>query len=84
MSVSLYDSQMSNVENLSPQTIRQVLKELSELQKNAPEGIKVQFNDNDVTDIHAVLEGPGNCRAYNKYRLFRFVYCFNGADSMDA
>lgn len=49
---------MSNVENLSPQTIRQVIKEMHEIATNAPEGIKVQLNDADVTDIQAVLQGP--------------------------
>lgn len=50
---------MSNVENLSPQIIRQVVKEMSDIQINSPEGIKVQINEADVTDIQAVLEGPG-------------------------
>lgn len=53
--------QMSNVENLSPQIIRQVVKEMSEIYSNSPEGIKVQINEADVTDIQAVLEGPGMC-----------------------
>lgn len=51
---------MSNVENLSPQTIRQVVKEMTDLFTNSPEGIKVQINEVDVTDIQALLEGPGN------------------------
>lgn len=50
---------MSNVENLSPQTIRQVMKEMHEIANNSPEGIKVQLNDADVTDIQAILQGPG-------------------------
>lgn len=49
---------MSNVENLSPQTIRQLIKEMHEISANSPEGIKVQINDADVTDIQAVLQGP--------------------------
>lgn len=52
---------MSNVENLSPQTIRQVMKEMHEIASNSPEGIKVQLNDADVTDIQAILQGPGKC-----------------------
>jgi len=50
----------SNVENMSPQIIRQVTKELMDLQKNPPEGIRVFLNEEDVTDIQAVVEGPGN------------------------
>lgn len=49
---------MSNVENLSPQTIRQVIKEMHEISLNSPEGIKVQINDADVTDIQAFIQGP--------------------------
>ncbi|KAJ6640381.1 Ubiquitin-conjugating enzyme E2 S [Pseudolycoriella hygida] len=49
---------VSNVENLSPQTIRQVVKEMHEISLNSPEGIKVQINDADVTDIHALIQGP--------------------------
>jgi len=49
---------MSNVENLSPQTIRQVMKEMNEISSNSPEGIKVQINDVDVTDIQALIQGP--------------------------
>lgn len=51
--------QMSNVENLSPQTIRQVAKELQDLVNKPPEGIKVNINDQDITDIQAFIEGPG-------------------------
>lgn len=51
---------MSNVENLSPQTIRQVIKEMHDIATNSPEGIKVQINDADVTDIQAILQGPGS------------------------
>ncbi|GFR31374.1 ubiquitin-conjugating enzyme E2 S, partial [Trichonephila clavata] len=50
--------QSSNVENLSPQVIRQVSKELWELASNPPEGIKVFINEEDITDIQASIEGP--------------------------
>lgn len=32
---------------------------MHEIHINSPEGIKVQINEADVTDIQAVLEGPG-------------------------
>ncbi|XP_023239835.1 ubiquitin-conjugating enzyme E2 S isoform X1 [Centruroides vittatus] len=51
-------SSNSNVENLSPQVIRQVSKELTELASNPPEGIKILLNEDDITDIQALLEGP--------------------------
>lgn len=51
-------SSISNVENLSPQIIRRVAKEMSELAAQPPEGIRVIINDDDLTDIQAVIEGP--------------------------
>lgn len=61
---------MSNVENLSPQIIRQVVKELQGLQTNALEGIKVLINDADVTDIQAIIEGPaGTPYANGAFRI---------------
>lgn len=51
---------MSNVENLSPQIIRRVVKEMNDLVNDPPEGIKVSINDEDITDIQAYIEGPGN------------------------
>ncbi|XP_037938876.1 ubiquitin-conjugating enzyme E2 S [Teleopsis dalmanni] len=51
-------SSISNVENLSPQTIRHVMKEMQQLSESPLEGIKIQINDTDVTDIQALIEGP--------------------------
>ena len=51
--------QVSNVENLSPQIIRQVTKEIGSLCRNPPEGIKLFMSDEDVTDIQAIIDGPG-------------------------
>lgn len=67
---------MSNVENLSPQIIRQVVKEMSEIYLNSPEGIKVQINEADVTDIQAVIEGPGMCFSLF-FLLFFFTFEFH-------
>ncbi|KAL9957082.1 hypothetical protein ACROYT_G038673 [Oculina patagonica] len=51
-------STSSNVENLHPQIIKQVVKELTSLSSDPPEGIKVFTNEEDVTDIQATIEGP--------------------------
>lgn len=47
------------MENVSPQILRQVTKELMDLQKDPPEGIKVTINEDDITDIQAAVDGPG-------------------------
>lgn len=50
---------MSNVENLSPQIIRRVAREMQELSEKPLEGIKVIVNECDITDIQAYIDGPG-------------------------
>lgn len=67
---------MSNVENLSPQTIRQVIKEMHEISSNSPEGIKVQINDADVTDIQAFIQGPEGMRIAKCMILFEIFTNF--------
>lgn len=47
-----------STENLSPQIIRQVMKELQELTTSPPEGIKVTTNEEDITEVRASIEGP--------------------------
>ncbi|XP_053214745.1 ubiquitin-conjugating enzyme E2 S-like [Panonychus citri] len=51
-------STSSNVENLSPHVIKQVTKELHKLVTEPLEGIKVILNDEDVTNIQAIIDGP--------------------------
>ena len=47
------------MENLSPQIIRQIAREIADLTKDPPEGIKIFPNEADITDIRANIEGPG-------------------------
>lgn len=56
----------SNVENFSPQIIKQVAREIHTLASNPPEGIKIYTNDEDITDIQATIEGPSK---YNSHRV---------------
>lgn len=48
----------SNVENFSPYVIKQISRELGELTKNPCEGIRVVFNEDDVTSVQADIDGP--------------------------
>ncbi|KAK7266951.1 hypothetical protein RIF29_19613 [Crotalaria pallida] len=45
-------------ENLPPNVIRQLAKELKSLDESPPEGIKVVVNDDDFSTIYADIEGP--------------------------
>ena len=46
-------------ENLPPNVIKQLAKELKNLDDSPPEGIKVAVNDDDFSIIYADIEGPG-------------------------
>ncbi|XP_073001589.1 ubiquitin-conjugating enzyme E2 22-like isoform X1 [Typha latifolia] len=46
-------------ENLPPNVIKQLAKELKNLDEAPPEGIKVVVNDDDFSTIFADIEGPG-------------------------
>ncbi|XP_019187143.1 PREDICTED: ubiquitin-conjugating enzyme E2 22-like [Ipomoea nil] len=45
-------------ENLPPNVIKQLVKELKNLDETPPEGIKVGVNDDDFSTIFADIEGP--------------------------
>ncbi|KAJ3679240.1 hypothetical protein LUZ60_017251 [Juncus effusus] len=49
---------MATNENLPPNVIRQLAKELKNLDETPPEGIKVIVNDDDFSTIFADIEGP--------------------------
>merc|ERR1711915_124650 len=51
-------SSSSNVENLSPQVIKNLMKDVSELTKEPLEDIELHVNQQDITDIQATITGP--------------------------
>lgn len=53
-------SAMSNVENVCPQVLRGVTRELRRLAANPPAGVKLVLRDDDLTDVLAHIDGPGN------------------------
>lgn len=57
MLLSLF--QNSNVENLPPHVLRLVYKEVSALAADPPEGIKIYPSEEDITELHTAIEGPG-------------------------
>lgn len=54
----------SNVENFSPHVIRQISRELCDLTQNALEGIRVVFNEDDITNVQADIDGPSGTPYY--------------------
>lgn len=61
--------QNSNVENLPPHVLRLVYKEVSALAADPPEGIKVYPSEEDITELHTSIEGPGKGRSWNRQSL---------------
>jgi len=51
---------VSNVENLNPQVMRYISKEIKELVEKPLEGIHVIVNDDDITELQAVIDGPAD------------------------
>ncbi|RZC18512.1 Ubiquitin-conjugating enzyme E2 22 isoform B, partial [Glycine soja] len=49
---------MATNENLPPNVIKQLAKELKSLDESPPEGIKVVVNDDDFSTIFSDIEGP--------------------------
>jgi len=51
---------MSSNENIPPEVIRHIIKEIKELTQNTLEGIKLSPNEDDITDISATIDGPAD------------------------
>lgn len=48
----------SSRENLSPQVLQNVARDLRRMVNSPPEGIKIHINEDNLTDIQADIEGP--------------------------
>jgi ubiquitin-conjugating enzyme E2 S len=51
-------------ENISPGTIRKVIGEIRKLMETPIDGVKIIPNETDITDIQAIIEGPGNAPSH--------------------
>lgn len=51
---------VSNMENLNPQVMRYLGKEIQSLHAHPLEGVRVLLNDKDITAIEALVEGPAD------------------------
>jgi ubiquitin-conjugating enzyme E2 S len=61
---------VSNVENLNPQVLRHIGRELQSLKSEPMEGITVVLDEKDMTSIEAVIDGPADTPYYGgKFRV---------------
>lgn len=49
---------VSNVENLNPQLMRILAKEVQNLKQDPLEGVHIILDDKDITSVEAIIEGP--------------------------
>ncbi|KAF8622613.1 hypothetical protein AX15_006870 [Amanita polypyramis BW_CC] len=67
--------------SVSPAVMRRVMRELTELQKDPLEGIRVQTNEQDMMDVTGIIQGPeGTPYAGGYFRVkFKFTDEFPAA-----
>lgn len=44
---------------MAPAVIKKLLKDIREFEKDKPEGIKLEINEENIADIQATITGPG-------------------------
>ena len=47
--------------------LKRLMRELNELRRNPPEGIRIQTNEEDMLDVTGVIEGPGGCCLHSPF-----------------
>ncbi|KAK9061810.1 hypothetical protein SSX86_018993 [Deinandra increscens subsp. villosa] len=70
----MYLLQATN-ENLPPNVIKQLARELKSLDETPPEGIKVGVNDDDFSTIYADIEGPAGTPYENGIFRMKLKLC---------
>ncbi len=73
---------MSSGENIKPATMARLAKELNDLTKKPIDDIDVVMSEEDITDFHAIIKGPGGCMGMvvhfflsNDLRIFLLWVC---------
>jgi ubiquitin-protein ligase len=61
-------------ENLAPQVISRIMGEIRDLVRSPPDGVTYTENeDNTVSEIHAIIQGPGRRHASHLGVLFHVL-----------
>ncbi|KAF9054072.1 ubiquitin-conjugating enzyme/RWD-like protein [Panaeolus papilionaceus] len=59
---------------ISPAVVRRIMRELGEMEKNPPEGIRIQSNDEDMLDFVGLVEGPQGTPYAGGYFKVKFTF----------
>ncbi|EGO02884.1 hypothetical protein SERLA73DRAFT_176329 [Serpula lacrymans var. lacrymans S7.3] len=60
--------------SVTPATMRRLMRELSELKNNPPEGIRVVTSDDNMLDVTGIIEGPEGTPYAGGYFRVRFKF----------
>ncbi|KAK0497966.1 ubiquitin-conjugating enzyme/RWD-like protein [Armillaria luteobubalina] len=60
--------------SVSPAALRRLMRELLELKKSPPEGIRVQTSDDDMLDVVGLIEGPEGTPYAGGYFKVKFKF----------
>lgn len=47
------------MQSVPPAVMRRIMRELTDLKKSPPEGIRVVTSDEDILDVTGLIQGPG-------------------------
>lgn len=56
---------MTYFQSLTATALRRVMREITDLKKSPPEGIRIQMSEEDLLDITGIIQGPGKCMEQN-------------------
>lgn len=65
----------SNTENIPPQVIKRVLKEINEINSENMDGIRLIPNEQDICDIQAFIDGPADTPYYSGVFRLKLILC---------
>lgn len=65
----------SNTENIPPQVIKRVLKEINEINSENLDGIRLIPNEQDICDIQAFIDGPCDTPYYGGAFRLKLILC---------
>ncbi|GLB44243.1 putative ubiquitin-conjugating enzyme family protein [Lyophyllum shimeji] len=60
--------------SLSPAALRRLMRELTELKKSPPEGIRIQTSDEDMLDVTGIIQGPEGTPYAGGYFKVKFKF----------
>lgn len=65
----------SNTENIPPQVIKRVIKEISEITSDPLDGVRLISNEQDICDLQAFIDGPADTPYFGGLFRVKIILC---------